>query len=166
MVKFIFVAACGLLLSACATRQYKPEVHYVAPAGTVPPATLHSKLPTGLGRHDSMSLQVLNDQSCERQRLFSVSEYSKATDPVKPIPIAAGELIALRYEGTLPGNRTCTIYAGAIFESGKSYSLYAGNNRQENFVDFFKNRTCAFSIVDDATKQPLQLLDKTGICGR
>lgn len=156
----------GLLLSACATRQYTPELRYVAPEGVLPPATLQSKFSTHLGRHESQSLQILDDISCKPQRVFYAWQSSRQADAVPPVPVEAGHVITLVYVATLPGDRSCTVYAGAIFESGKTYSVSGGNNALVGVADYFKNRTCAFNIVDESTKQALPLLDKTHICGK
>jgi len=165
MKKRLLSLSIGLLLAGCASRQYTPELRYVAPAdAAMPPATLQSKFSTHLGRHESQSLQILDDISCKPQRVFYA--WQSSGQAPAPVPVEAGHVITLVYTATLPGERSCTIYAGMIFESGKTYSVSGGNNVLAGVADYFKNRTCSFSIVDESTKQVQPLLDKTHICGK
>lgn len=156
----------GLLLSACATGQYTPELRYIAPEGMLPPATLQSKFATYPGRDESQSLQILDDASCKPQRVFYARQSSGQAQANPPVPVEAGAVITLVYVATLPGELSCTFYFGAIFEAGKTYSVSGGNSALMGVADYFKNRTCSLSIVDESTRQVLPLLDKTHICGK
>jgi hypothetical protein len=167
--KLLLPLTCILILSGCVSTNYVPQLPYVAPAGSTPPAILNSKLPRDLGRHQSMTFTVLEDISCERRThisksLFSVSEVSKSFDVAKPVRMSADQLITLHYEATMPGNLSCSMMARVRFESGKTYSLYHGNKIPSGFAHLFDNGTCSFSIVDESTNVPLPMTQIKNTC--
>lgn len=167
MRRLVISLGCSAVLFGCASSVPK-AVPYVAAASATPHALLSDKLPTVMSRQDSTTVSVVDDSTCSagkatKQLLFRATFFNRSRDP-KPVPIAAGVPVTFHYASELLGNRSCSLYAQAQFESGKSYSLFSTNKFHGPFS--LKANTCSFIIMDDTTKAYLPLLPSDGACRR
>ncbi|HEY0064377.1 MAG TPA: hypothetical protein VGC21_19835 [Telluria sp.] len=166
MLKLTISLAAAVLLGGCISvpKNHVAPKPYLAPPGDKAPAMLRSGFPTRMGRHDSMSLSVIDRASCESQPVFHISEYTRPAElDVKPVAMAVDQPILLKYNATLSAGRTCRIVAQAQFESGKHYTVHGGS---EIHILSLKPDTCSFGIVDEETKTPLPLEKATFTCPR
>ena len=162
MVKLTLAFGIAVLLGGCisAPKNYVAPKPYVAPPSENAPALLRSGFPTRMGRHDSMSLSVVDHASCQQSSssshpVFYVSEYTRPAElDVKPIAMEVDQPILMQYYATLSAGRFCKIFVKAQFVSGKRYVAYGGNDIH---IFSFKQDTCSFAIVDEETKVPLPM---------
>ncbi|MET3133666.1 hypothetical protein AAKU55_003956 [Oxalobacteraceae bacterium GrIS 1.11] len=159
-----FISCIALI--GCASTPYVKAPPYIAPAAGTPQALLHSRLPVISGNHYSTSLSVVDDKSCASTSLFFVSQYSTPEESATPIAMFAEKLLTLHYRSTLPGERTCDVYAQGRFEAGKNYSLYSGDKLPSGLAGLFNNGTCSFGILDESNKQALPLAQVKSACAK
>ncbi|MDC8759671.1 hypothetical protein OIK44_18975 [Janthinobacterium sp. hw3] len=166
MAKQLLSFISCLALIGCASSQYVQAPPYIAPVAGTPQALLYSRLPVISNNRYSTSLSVVDDKSCASTSLFYVSKYSKPEESAKPIAMFAEKLVTLHYNATLPGNRTCDVYARGRFEAGKNYSLYGGSDVPTGLAGLFDNGTCSFGILDESSQQALPLAQVKSACAK
>jgi hypothetical protein len=162
MLRLTISLACVALLAGCisAPTNYVAPKPYVAAPSDIPPALLRSGFPTHMGHHDSMSLKVVDNASCQMANssthpVFNVDEFTKPAElDVKPVAMAVDQPLLLQFYTTLPGKRSCSIFLKAQFESGKHYVAYGGNDIH---IFSLKRDTCSFTIIDEETKEALPM---------